>query len=108
MSHNRQVKLHDHPRHFRQKQSRSLLRGVPANGSEADKFLLSGATRPSSMQRAAAWIFGAWFIAIGVVFVDVARSSGSFLVVLAASLCLLLGIWMFRNGFARTHRNKGR
>lgn len=86
--------------------SESLLRGVPASGSEADKFLLRGAAHPSRMQRAAAWIFGAVLVGIGVVLVDAARGAGFFPLVLSASFFLLLGIWIFRNGFARADRRK--
>jgi hypothetical protein len=101
MYRNKKIKFYDLLARRKRTQGHSLLRDVPTNGSEADRFLLNGAPHPSSMQRAAAWIFGAWFIAIGIVFVDVARGSGSFPVVVAASICLLLGFWIFRNGFAR-------
>ena len=71
------------------------------NSTEVDNLLLRGSARPSLVQRIGAWIFGAWYLGIGIAFVDVARDGGSLTVVFVATLWILLGICVFRNGFRR-------
>jgi hypothetical protein len=96
----------------RSRQNNLIWPGPVVNSKEVERFLWRGSVHPSRVQRVGAWIFGLWYAGIGMAFVYIAHGSGSFPMVLVASLWILLGIRVFRNGFrrvpTRSPRDKGR
>lgn len=70
-----------------------------------DEFLLKGSPDAPLVQRIGAWLFGLFFLAAGIVFLELARECESGLLILLAIAGLGLGLKVFMNGFRR-HRHQ--
>lgn len=77
------------------------------NGLRADRFLWNGSPNPICVQRVGACIMGTAYFWAGLMFLCLAlRERGDFwsvlILITTASLCLVGGIGIFRNGSPRT------
>jgi len=89
---------------IRQKQRNIVFPDTVRNARSVDAFLWRGSPNPTMVQRIGAWLFGLTLIGGGVLFLDLARTDGA-LVFLIAALLLLLGARVCRNGFPRNPKS---
>ena len=75
------------------------------NSSSVDGFLWKGSENAPLVQRIGAWIFGFFFMLMGVVFIEIDREiedyRKSILAVIVGVAFFMVGIKVFRNGFRR-------
>jgi len=78
------------------------------NGSAVDAFLWKGSPHPTLVQRIGAWIFGLFFVLMGIVLIGAIEQRGPdpgrWLGVVLAFAFIALGGRVFRNGFRRRVR----
>jgi len=71
----------------------------PPPRDKVNRFFWRGSTNPTKVQRAAAWLMGASFIAAG--FGLVSQAGDSYVTRLIGSCAVVVGAVVFRNGFRR-------
>ena len=79
------------------------------NGRSVDAFFWNGSSNPPLVQRIAAWMFGLFFLAVGLGFAGLAVGAiheddswiESGILALISLAVVLIGIRVFRNGFPR-------
>jgi len=80
----------------------SPLRAAVAHAPTGDAFLLKGASNLTLVQRIAAWILGLFLFTEGLTVAVLGVSVAP--VLLVGVGFMLLGAWVFRNGFPRKGR----
>src|SRR5258708_4652298 len=106
MSHRRKLdNLIDEPR---ARQRNIVFPDTVQNGRAVEVFLWKGSPNPTRVQRIAAWLFGLWFIGLGLAcspLAALARDEGDWFgfgaMILISPFGVLVGITTFRNGFPR-------
>jgi hypothetical protein len=86
---------------FKAKQRNTVWPDPLINSRGVDEFLWKGSPDAPLVQRIGAWLFGLFFLAAGVAFLELARERGSGLLILLALAGLGLGLKVFMNGFRR-------
>jgi hypothetical protein len=79
-----------------------LLRLTIAGATTGDAFLLKGSRNLTWSQRTTAWVLGLFFFALGLAIALVGARVPP--VLLGGFGFMLLGAWVFRNGFPRKGR----
>ena len=87
---------------IKSKQNNTLWPEAMVNARSADMFLWWGSENPPLVQRIAAWLFGLFFIGLGLAFLLTDQSR--VFRVLSSFVCVLIGARIFRNGFPRKKR----
>jgi hypothetical protein len=96
----------------RARQRNIVFPDTARNGRSVDAFFWNGSLNPPLVQRIAAWMFGLFFLALGLGFVGLAiaalRQDDSWIEsgiwALISLALVLIGIRVFRNGFPRRRR----
>ncbi len=92
---------------IRARQRNTVWPDLLINNRGVDAFLWKGSRDAPLVQRIAAWLFGLFFLAAGVAFLDIAYERQSVIPIVMSILFFLIGGRVFFNGFRRRKsRNK--
>ncbi|HSR08288.1 MAG TPA: hypothetical protein VLM42_14135 [Bryobacteraceae bacterium] len=86
---------------IKSQQQNTLWPDTVRNGRSVDEFLWKGSPRATLIQRMGAWLIGAFFLFVGVVFLGFARTANSWILAIIACVWLLPGAKIFSNGFRK-------
>jgi hypothetical protein len=100
-------KLDEFIEESRARQRNIVFPDTVRNGRSVDAFFWNGSPDPPLVQRIAAWIFGLFFIGIGLALFSLVPGTrnrepiGAWFTTLISVLLVAAGIRVFRNGFPR-------
>jgi hypothetical protein len=85
----------------RSRQNNVLWPDTFTNGKLVTRLLFRGIENPTPVQRVGAWLFGLAYFGAGLVLVDAGRQTDTWEYKFIGLSVMLLGIWVFRNGFPK-------
>jgi hypothetical protein len=91
-------------RDIRDRQRNIVFPDTVRNARPLYVFCWRGSPNPTWPQRVGAWLFGLIFAADGLFLFTIARENNSDATALMGYFQILLGAWIFRNGFPRGPR----
>lgn len=86
---------------FKAKQENTVWPGPLQNAKSVDEFLWKGSPDAPLVPRIGAWIFGLFFIFVGVASIDIASEKHSLLTAVISIAWFLIGFKVFLNGFQK-------
>jgi hypothetical protein len=90
------------------KQSNTVWPDAMVNSRGVDEFLWKGSPDAPFVQRAAAWVFGVFFVLGGIAWLDAAFERHSVIVGVLSIAWFLVGGKVFLNGFRRRRATRGK